>query len=256
MATLAASIAPVSTRLATSSAPTTRERSGTSVKVSIPVRWVDSDVTSRTPAIGRRTAAGLIPTSRTPAKVRSAASPRARRRTTTSAVSATVAICIQKPARVLTILRTPPAEIVRAIEHVHAGDGMLAPIGRHELSLAVMPHAGDWRTADVTAEALRFNAPLLPGRGAAAPRSFPDVPGGGLLAETVKRAEDGDGLVVGLYEPHGGRGTGRLRIGVPFSGAALANLLEEPVADAVVEGADVLVPYTPFQIVTVVLGAP
>jgi alpha-mannosidase len=76
-----------------------------------------------------------------------------------------------------------------------------ADIGRHKLSLAVMPHAGNWRTADVTAEALRFNAPLLLGRGAAAPRSFLDVPGGGLHVDTVKRAEGGDGLVVRLYDP-------------------------------------------------------
>jgi alpha-mannosidase len=59
---------------------------------------------------------------------------------------------------------------------------------------------------------------------------------------------------VRLYEPHGGRGTARLRVGVPFAGAVLANLLEEPVGEAVVEGTDVLLPYTPFQIVTVVLG--
>ena len=76
MATVTASIATASTRLATSLATTTRERAGTSVKVIMPVRCVHSEVTSRMPAIGSRTAAGLIPTSRTPAKVRSAASPR------------------------------------------------------------------------------------------------------------------------------------------------------------------------------------
>ena len=53
------------TRLATSLAPRTRERTGTSAKVIIPVRWDHSEVTSRMPAIGSRTAAGLSPTSRT-----------------------------------------------------------------------------------------------------------------------------------------------------------------------------------------------
>ena len=38
-----------------------------------------------------------------------------------------------------------------------------ADVGEHELAFAVMPHAGGWAEAGVTAEALRFNAPLLSG---------------------------------------------------------------------------------------------
>ena len=92
----------------------------------------------------------------------------------------------------------------------------------------MLPQAGGWQAAEVTADALRFNAPLLVRPGAAARRSFLSVDDG-LLVDTVKRAEDGDGLVVRLYEPHGGRGTARLRVGFPFAGAVLWNLLEEPV---------------------------
>ena len=69
------SIARARTRLAISLAPRTRERTGTSAKVIIPVRWDHSEVTSRIPAIGSSTAAGCSPTSRTAAKVWSAASP-------------------------------------------------------------------------------------------------------------------------------------------------------------------------------------
>ncbi len=50
-------------------APRTRERTGTSAKVIIPVRWDHSEVTSRMPVTGSSTAAGCRPTSRTPAKV-------------------------------------------------------------------------------------------------------------------------------------------------------------------------------------------
>jgi hypothetical protein len=59
--------------------------------VIIPVRWDHSEVTSRMPAIGSRNAAGFTPTSRTAAKVWSAASPMTERTITTSAVIATVA---------------------------------------------------------------------------------------------------------------------------------------------------------------------
>ena len=51
--------------LAISLAPRTRERTGTSAKVIIPVRWDHSEVTSRMPATGSRKAAGFSPTSRT-----------------------------------------------------------------------------------------------------------------------------------------------------------------------------------------------
>src|SRR4051794_39716988 len=69
MATTAASVDTVITTLARSLAPMTRERTGTSVKVIIPVRCDHSEVTRRIPVIGSSTAAGCSPTSRTPAKV-------------------------------------------------------------------------------------------------------------------------------------------------------------------------------------------
>src|SRR3954449_3074327 len=57
-ATDIASIAAASRRLAMSLAPRTRERTGTSAKVISPVRWDHSEVTSRMPRTGSRTADG------------------------------------------------------------------------------------------------------------------------------------------------------------------------------------------------------
>jgi alpha-mannosidase len=125
--------------------------------------------------------------------------------------------------------------------------------GRHEVAFAILPHAGGWQDAGVTAEALRFNAPLLWAPIEPGARFATDTPG--LFGDTVKRAEDTGALIVRLYEAHGGRGTARLRVGLPFAGATFTNLLEDHVADAVVEGDEVLVPYRPFEIVTVQLGA-
>src|SRR5215216_485524 len=94
-ATEIASIATASRRLAISLAPRTRERTGTSAKVIIPVRCDHSEVTSRMPTTGSRTAAGFTATLRTAAKLWSAASPTTERRTTAITVIATVAICSQ-----------------------------------------------------------------------------------------------------------------------------------------------------------------
>jgi alpha-mannosidase len=126
--------------------------------------------------------------------------------------------------------------------------------GEHELAFAIFPHAGGWRDAGVTAEALRFNAPLLLGGGDGEPRSWFSTDAPGLFVDAVKPAEDGGGLIVRLYEAHGGRGSARLRVGVPFGEAWFANLLEDRLAPAEVEGAEITIPYRPFEIVTVGLS--
>ena len=94
-----------------------------------------------------------------------------------------------------------------------------ADVGRHEFAYAVFPHAGGWRDAGVVGEAARFETPLRWAPGGADPRSFFSVDDPNLMLDTVKRAEDSDALVLRLYEAHGARGTGRLRVGVPFTDA-------------------------------------
>ena len=128
-----------------------------------------------------------------------------------------------------------------------------ADFGEHALAYAIHPHAGGWQEAGVTAEALRFNAPLRLAPGDAPAGSFLATDAPGLLIDTVKLAEDSQDLIVRLYEAHGGRGTARLRVGLPFAGAAFTNLLEDHLADAEVDGDDVLIPFRPFEIVTVAL---
>jgi alpha-mannosidase len=77
-----------------------------------------------------------------------------------------------------------------------------------------------------------------------------------VFVDTVKPAEDGEGVVVRLYEAHGARGEARLRVGVPFGEAWFANLLEDRLSRAEVSGSEVLVPYRPFEIVTLRLSPP
>jgi alpha-mannosidase len=124
--------------------------------------------------------------------------------------------------------------------------------GRHVFAYALFPHAGGWREADVVREAACFNAPLRRGKGAAAPRSLASVDDPSLVLDTVKRAEEGDAVVLRLYEAHGGRGVARVRLGLTFSSARRANLLEDEGAALVVEGGEIVVPYRPHELVTVV----
>jgi alpha-mannosidase len=129
-----------------------------------------------------------------------------------------------------------------------------ADMGRHEFAYALLPHAGGWREASVVAEAARFNQPLrwsVSGSELQA-RSYASVDDPNLVLDTIKRAEDSDAVVLRLYEAHGARGVARVRFGLPFETARRANALENEGDELAVEGEEILVPYRPHELVTVV----
>jgi alpha-mannosidase len=128
-----------------------------------------------------------------------------------------------------------------------------ADIGRHELGYAILPHAGGWQSGGVVAEARCFNEPLHWVAHDGAPGSLAEVEEpGGLVLDTIKRAEDGDALILRLYEPHGGRGVARIRLGVPLQSARRVNLLEEAEGAALaLEDGSFELRYSPFELISV-----
>lgn len=71
----------------------------------------------------------------------------------------------------------------------------------------------------------------------------------GLALSACKQAEQGDNLVVRVYNTTNEELDGRLTFGVPVQSARFVNLNEEPTGDAAqVEGSQVLVPARPFRV--------
>jgi alpha-mannosidase len=128
--------------------------------------------------------------------------------------------------------------------------------GRHRFAFALLPHAGDWRDANVVAEACTFNAPLRAVGAAAAPaKSFVTCDDANLAIDTIKRAEDDDeATIVRLYECHGARGTATLTFAAPFARAVFCNVLEDELGPATTHGGQVHVQYAPHQIITLKLS--
>jgi alpha-mannosidase len=60
--------------------------------------------------------------------------------------------------------------------------------------------------------------------------------------------------VLRLYEAHGARGTARLRLGVPVESARLANGLEEAGDELERDGGEVVLPYRPHELLTVMVS--
>lgn len=122
----------------------------------------------------------------------------------------------------LSLLRSPVFPDPRADE------------GRHRFTYALFPHAGDWYTGGVLAEAEDLNAPLPATACPAGDGTWAAVSHDGhpLALGALKRAERGDGLVLRAYEPTGHPGTARLSAAAGWRFAAELNLLEDRLAPA------------------------
>jgi len=144
--------------------------------------------------------------------------------------------------------------------------------GEHVFSYALLPHAGDWRDGETVRHAYLFNMPLsarLVSAGAgdasiasaaaadtSAPAPLPpslslvatDRPG--LVIETIKPAEDGDGIVVRYYDAHNTRGEATLTFAREIVSAEETNMLEEPTGPANVSERTLRVSVRPYGIGT------
>lgn len=131
----------------------------------------------------------------------------------------------------------------------------VADKGAHSFTYSIFPHPGDWRHGTVR-EAHVLNAPLAAVRGgsceakAQMPQSFLALESATAVVDAVKGAEDGNGLIVRVYEAGGARGKAKLSLGFAASGAYACNLME--LNEAVVEIADgaIIFDIKPYEIKT------
>jgi alpha-mannosidase len=125
--------------------------------------------------------------------------------------------------------------------------------GEHRFAYSLLPHAGRWSETTVAA-AYAVNDPLLAvsGKGGAPvrPESLIKVGQANIVVETIKQAEDGNGLIVRLYESQRKRGTVTLDAGFELGGAWRVNLLEDDPEAVTFEGRRVTFSVRPYEIVT------
>jgi alpha-mannosidase len=127
--------------------------------------------------------------------------------------------------------------------------------GEHYMTYSLLPHQGDWRT-EVVPAAYDLNDPLIvrhvaggaaqnASLGALVSVNVPHV-----IVETVKRAEDGNGIIVRLYENERNRGKFTLTTGFPLAGAYHCNLLEENGEHLATQNNQVTLNVRPYEIIT------
>jgi alpha-mannosidase len=127
--------------------------------------------------------------------------------------------------------------------------------GEHRFAYSLLPHIGSWGEMTVAA-AYALNDPIIvvhhrtPSRAAChTPFSLISVDHPNLVIETVKRAQDGIGLIVRLYESQRRRGMVTLNVGFE-SKVWRTNLLEENQEQLLSTGASVSFFVRPYEIVT------
>lgn len=132
----------------------------------------------------------------------------------------------------------------------------VADRGEHEFTYSLYPHAGDHAAGGVARAGYELNVPL---------RVLAGSPGGGPLAssvswfrvdtpdvviETVKQAEDGQGVIVRLYEAAGASTRAELRCGFALAEIAETNLIEEDAGPDAVKADRLRLDFRPFEIRT------
>jgi alpha-mannosidase len=122
--------------------------------------------------------------------------------------------------------------------------------GTHEFTYSLLPHAGGWVEGETVRRAWELNVPVRtrPVPTAAPSQSFLSVSGASAIVEALKPAEDGRGLILRLYEPHGARGEVVVNAGSSLSSAVECNHVEEDGASISVSGGEFRFMIQPFQI--------
>lgn len=126
-------------------------------------------------------------------------------------------------------------------------------IGRHEMVYAIAPHIGDWRQGNVPNLAARLNQPLrafvtLSHNGSLNKRfSMMQISNDHVTAIAMKKAEDGDGIIVRLHELDGQNEQGvHVKFAKAIKSAREVDGQERNIGAAKVEHGELVVDMTPF----------
>ncbi len=134
-----------------------------------------------------------------------------------------------------------------------------ADLGEHNFKYSLFPHTGSWDERTI-AEAYALNDPMIvyqpdaqkseAGVPENEAESFVKVDQPNIVIETVKKAEDGHGFIIRLYESQRKRGEFTLSTIFQMAEAWRTNILEENKEEILVAGKELKYRIKPYQILT------
>lgn len=122
----------------------------------------------------------------------------------------------------------------------------------HVFTYALYPHAETWRSAATVAQAYFLNQPVRVTAGGIAGEAYSlaSVDAKNVILETVKQAEDGNGVIVRLYECENAHTTTKLHWNRPIASVTECDLQENALTDVPVEGGTFKFTIKPYEIKT------
>jgi len=135
----------------------------------------------------------------------------------------------------------------------------MADYGEHQFKYSLYPHSGSWNE-ETQREAYLLNDPIIvyqrtiddrPSTMVDSLSSVVSVSNPNVIIETIKRAEDGDGIILRLYESQRKRGQVQLKLRFAVESAWETNLLEENQSELSVENDSIRLNLKPYQIMTI-----
>lgn len=123
----------------------------------------------------------------------------------------------------------------------------------HTFTYALYPHQEGWQAGGTVPQAYFLNQPALAVAGGSADAGVSlagvDVPN--VVLETVKQAEDGDGVILRLYECENAKTPVTLTWNKPFAIAEADNCIEEKTGDVEVSGNQIRFTIKPYEVKTI-----
>lgn len=129
-----------------------------------------------------------------------------------------------------------------------------ADIGYHEFTYAIYPHAERWQDARTIEMAYDLNIPLhtsiVEGADIRTESSMIAIAEDHCFFETIKRAEDGDGYILRIYENKNKRSKIHIAVNLPVSEVIECDLMERPLAKVSFENGVLEDSIKPYEIKT------
>ncbi|MEW6201490.1 MAG: glycoside hydrolase family 38 C-terminal domain-containing protein [bacterium] len=145
----------------------------------------------------------------------------------------------------LTLLRTPAC--------TGYCDQATQDFGHHQITYAIAPHEGDWRRGDSHWQAFRLNQPALvfnalKHKGSLGKSfSFLKTNTNQVAVRAIKKAEEGDEIIIRVQELHGRPANGvKISFAAPIVSAREVNGQEQEIGAAQVKNGELVVDMTPF----------
>ena len=123
----------------------------------------------------------------------------------------------------------------------------------HHFTYALFPHQEGWQAGGTVRQAFFLNQPALVTAGgtANAGESLASVDVPNVVLETIKQAEDGDGVILRMYECENALTPVTLTWAKPFTSAEAENCIEQKTGEVEVSGNQIRFTIKPYEVKTI-----